>query len=189
MGWRVRLAVAALAAAVSPGCMEGLDLSPSSTGGGGGYRGTSVDEYDADEREWEHREHERYACSEVDGRIDNDRAKIDEISATGRHKKALQWYRDDLKNALRDREDCRDAGYTGWRKEKRERREDQQWQREEQQRKVAEQTQECDKMRERVRFDQSKVNEIAPTGQHKKALQWYKDDIANAQRYIQQKCH
>jgi hypothetical protein len=33
------------------------------------------------------------------------------------------------------------------------------------------------------------VNEIAPTGQHKKALQWYKDDIANAQRYLQQKCH
>ena len=101
MGWRVRLAAAALAAAVSPGCIEGLDLSPSPTGGGGGYHDTSAGEYDAEEREWEHREHERYACSEVDDRIDNDRAKIDEISATGRHKKALQWYKDDIANAQR----------------------------------------------------------------------------------------
>lgn len=188
MGWRARLAVAALAAAVAPGCIEGLDLSPNTMGGSGGYRGSPSDDYD-DERAWETREHQRYACSELDDRIDYDRAKIDEISPTGRHKKALEWYRDDLKDALRDRDDCRDAGYTGWRKEKREQRQDQQWQREEQQRRQAEQRQECDKMRERIRFDQSKVNEITPTGQHKKALQWYKDDTANAQRYLQQKCH
>jgi hypothetical protein len=35
-------------------------------------------------------------------RIDNDRAKIAEIGATGRHREALQWYKDDLHNARRD---------------------------------------------------------------------------------------
>jgi hypothetical protein len=188
MRWRMRLAALAWVATVTPGCIEGLDLGPSSLGGSGGYGGSSP-YYDEDEAEWERREHQRYACSEIADRIDYDRAKIDEISATGRHLKALQWYRDDLRNAEREREKCREAGYTGWQQEKRERREDKQWQREEQERRRQEQARECDKMRERIRFDQSKVNEIAPTGRHKKALQWYKDDIANAQRYLQQKCH
>jgi hypothetical protein len=186
MDWPVRIAAVVLAAALTPGCLEGPGLGPSGLGGTGGYGGSSI--YDDDEAEWERREHQRYACSEIDDRIDYDRAKIDEISPTGRHKKALQWYRDDLRNAERERERCRDAGYTGWRKEKRERREDKQWQREEQERRRQEQAKECDKMRERIRFDQSKANEIAATGRHKKALQWYKDDIANAQRYLQQKC-
>ena len=189
MGWRARMAAVALAATLTPGCIEGLDLGPSSLGGDGGYRSSSTYYEDEDEAQWERREHLRYACSEIDDRIDYDRAKIDEISPTGQHKKALQWYRDDLHNAERDREKCRDAGFTGWQQQKRERREDQQWQHEEQERRKQEQARECDKMRERIRFDQSKVNEIAPTGQHKKALQWYKDDIANAQRYLQQKCH
>jgi hypothetical protein len=187
MRWRMRIAVVALAA-VTPGCLEGLDPGPRSLGGDGGY-GRSSTYDDEQEAEWERRAHERYACSEIADRIDYDRAKIDEISPTGRHKKALQWYRDDLRNAERDRERCRDAGYTGWQQEKRERRENKEWQREEQERRRQEQASECNKMRERIRFDQSKVNEIAPTGQHKKALQWYKDDIANAQRYLQQKCH
>jgi hypothetical protein len=53
---------------------------------------------------WNHRNYRgndaRY--SELAGRIDNDRAKIAEIGPTGRHRKALQWYRDDLRNAERD---------------------------------------------------------------------------------------
>jgi hypothetical protein len=36
-------------------------------------------------------------------RIAYDRAKIAEIEPTGRHRKALQWYKDDLQNARRDR--------------------------------------------------------------------------------------
>ena len=35
-------------------------------------------------------------------RMNNDRAKINEIAPTGRHRKALQWYQDDLRNAQRD---------------------------------------------------------------------------------------
>jgi hypothetical protein len=178
------MAAVGLAATLASGCIEGSGLGPSVLGGGG-YGHPSI--YD-DEAEWERREHLRYACSEIDDRIDYDRAKIAEISATGRHKKALQWYRDDLRNAERDRERCRAAGYTGWRKERREHREDAEWQREEQQRRRQELARACNQMRERIRFDQSKVNEIAPTGRHKKALQWYKDDIANAQRYLQQHC-
>jgi hypothetical protein len=37
-------------------------------------------------------------------RMNNDRAKINEIEPTGRHRKALQWYKDDLRNAQRDLE-------------------------------------------------------------------------------------
>jgi hypothetical protein len=189
MRWRLRIAAVAFAASITQGCIEGTDFGPRSIGNTGGYHGSSAYDDDTQDAEWERREHRRYACSEIADRIDYDRAQIDEISPTGRHQKALQWYRDDLHNAERDRERCREAGYTsGW-KEKRERREDKQWQRQEQQRRQQEQARECDKMRERVRFDQSKVGEIAPTGRHKKALQWYKDDIANAQRYLQQKCH
>ena len=42
------------------------------------------------------------AYSRLADRIHNDRAKIAEIGPTGRHRKALQWYRDDLRNAERD---------------------------------------------------------------------------------------
>jgi hypothetical protein len=40
------------------------------------------------------------------------------------------------------------------------------------------------KMMDRIRFDRAKINEIEPTGRHRKALQWYKDDLRNAQRYL-----
>ena len=46
-------------------------------------------------------------CSEILQRIDVDRSKIDEIGPTGRHRKALQWYQDDLRNAERDLDNCR----------------------------------------------------------------------------------
>ena len=45
--------------------------------------------------------------SQLVDRIDNDRVKIAEIEPTGRHRKALQWYKDDLRNAERDRQNCR----------------------------------------------------------------------------------
>ena len=37
---------------------------------------------------------------------------------------------------------------------------------------------------DRLRFDREKINEIAPTGRHRKALQWYKDDLQNARRAL-----
>jgi hypothetical protein len=59
---------------------------------------------------WNHRVYRgndpRY--SKLVDRINNDRAKIAEIGPTGRHRKALQWYRDDLRNAERDMHDYRD---------------------------------------------------------------------------------
>jgi hypothetical protein len=51
-------------------------------------------------------------CSEIYDRIDFDRSKIEEIRPTGRHKKALQWYVDDLRNAERDLDRCRYGGDT-----------------------------------------------------------------------------
>jgi hypothetical protein len=52
-------------------------------------------------------------CGEIYDRIDFDRSKIDEIRPTGCHKKALQWYVDDLRNAERDLDRCRYGGDTG----------------------------------------------------------------------------
>ena len=46
-------------------------------------------------------------CSQITDRIDLDHSKIDEIGPTGRHRKALQWYEDDLRNAERDLDRCR----------------------------------------------------------------------------------
>jgi hypothetical protein len=39
---------------------------------------------------------------------------------------------------------------------------------------------------DRMNNDQAKINEIGPTGRHRKALQWYKDDMRNAQRDMDQ---
>jgi hypothetical protein len=44
-------------------------------------------------------------------------------------------------------------------------------------------------MIDRIRFDRAKINEIEPTGRHRKALQWYKDDLLNAQRYLHENYH
>jgi hypothetical protein len=38
------------------------------------------------------------------------------------------------------------------------------------------------KLMDRMRNDQAKIAEIEPTGRHRKALQWYKDDLNNAER-------
>jgi hypothetical protein len=56
--------------------------------------------------------HYRYSrndgqCAQVIDRIELDRSKIAEIGPTGRHRKALQWYKDDLRNAHRDLDRCR----------------------------------------------------------------------------------
>ena len=38
------------------------------------------------------------------------------------------------------------------------------------------------KLMDRMAYDRAKIAEITPTGRHRKALQWYKDDLGNAQR-------
>jgi len=40
------------------------------------------------------------------------------------------------------------------------------------------------KMMDRMQYDRAKIAEIEPTGRHRKALQWYKDDLQNARRYL-----
>ena len=40
------------------------------------------------------------------------------------------------------------------------------------------------KMMDRMQYDRAKIAEIEPTGRHRKALQWYKDDLQNARHYV-----
>jgi hypothetical protein len=42
-------------------------------------------------------------------------------------------------------------------------------------------TRDCRAIRERIHYDNTQVRQIAPTGRHRSALQWYKDDIRNAE--------
>jgi hypothetical protein len=42
-------------------------------------------------------------------------------------------------------------------------------------------TKDCWAIRDRIRYDRDQVAKIEPTGRHRKAMQWYKDDIQNAQ--------
>jgi hypothetical protein len=41
-------------------------------------------------------------------------------------------------------------------------------------------TRDCGAIRERIRYDHKQARVIEATGRHKKALQWYKDDIQKA---------
>ena len=50
-------------------------------------------------------------CAVIDGRIRRDQAKIDEFASTGRHRKAMRWYQDDLQSAYRDLDRCENGGY------------------------------------------------------------------------------
>jgi len=57
-----------------------------------------------------HRGYRRYAynrCADIEDRIDRDRDSIDKIEATGGHRDALRWYREDLVDAKRDLAVCR----------------------------------------------------------------------------------
>lgn len=136
------------------------------------------------------REHDHYPCSKVDERIRYDRQKIATIDPSEHHK-ALQWYKDDLQNALRDKEHCRREEHgREWESERahrreEERRRDREAERaRERERDQARAQAECQKNRERIRYDQQKLAQIPPE-QHKKAAQWYRDDIRNAERDLQ----
>jgi hypothetical protein len=69
-----------------------------------------------DDRDWEYRrghrrdrDDVRARCGKIMDRLAFNRAKIREIEPSGRHKKALQWYRDDNENARRDLDNCRNG--------------------------------------------------------------------------------
>jgi hypothetical protein len=129
-----------------------------------------------DEREWENREHKRYSCGEIRDRIRLDREKIATIDPS-KHHKALQWYKDDLSNAEHDMDRCRGE----WGRAEEERQDE--WRaRERRDRERSEQQREqCAKIEDRIRFDREKIATTDPS-QHHKALQWYKDDLRNAER-------
>lgn len=184
-----RIAVAAvLAAALTQACIE-VPVS------GPGLRDDPY--YDSQRYPEEYgwypeveREHDHYPCSKLDERIRYDRQKIATIDPS-RHHKALQWYEDDLQNALRDKQHCRGEErerQRDWERERqrnRQRERDLEAQRErERQRAQARAQAECQKNRERIRFDQAKLAQIPP-GRHQKAAQWYRDDIRNAERDLQ----
>ncbi len=40
------------------------------------------------------------------------------------------------------------------------------------------------KLMNRMAYDRAKIAQITPTGRHRKALQWYEDDLRNAQRDV-----
>ncbi len=42
-------------------------------------------------------------------------------------------------------------------------------------------TRDCGAIHQRIHYDRDQAHEIEPTGRHKKALQWYRDDIQNAE--------
>jgi len=58
-------------------------------------------------RRWDRYSREDHRCDPILQRMDYDRDKISEIEPTGRHRDALQWYRDDFDNARRDLDRCR----------------------------------------------------------------------------------
>lgn len=192
MGRRTRFFFAALAMGLAQGCIP-VPVGPgaSSPGSNGGYYGypdydRGYPDYDRgygydDERAWE-RAHSRYPCDKVDGRIAYDRAKIAEIDPT-KHSKALRWYKDDLVNAERDKDNCHAYFH--------ERREQAEWERKEREReeraRLGGRHEQCRKLEDRIRYDRAKIAEIDP-GKHSKALQWYKDDIVNAERDIANGC-
>jgi hypothetical protein len=66
--------------------------------------------------EWRHhrRRHDRddtdARCGEIMDRMRFNNSKIREIEPSGRHRKALQWYRDDNVNARKDLDRCRHGG-------------------------------------------------------------------------------
>jgi hypothetical protein len=61
----------------------------------------------AEGHRWGNRPYEYRRCAAIEDRIDRDRDKIDQIEPTGRHRDALQWYREDLADARRDLDYCR----------------------------------------------------------------------------------
>lgn len=132
----------------------------------------------------ETRNDRRYDCQELPGRIRLDRNKIAEIDPR-EHPKARQWYIDDLANARRDLERCRDEGRDregDWRDERRdERREAEDRERQNREKRI----QDCRRNYDRIQFNNGKIREIDPR-EHPKARQWYIDDNKNAEREISQ---
>lgn len=127
MNWRTLVLSGALAASLNLSLISPVFADPPPWAGVWRHGDHSDRDWDDDDdrrerrREWR-REHRNYddrgyrgsgnrnydaKCAQIDDRMRNDRNKINEIAPTGRHKKALQWYKDDMENARRDMANCR----------------------------------------------------------------------------------
>lgn len=193
-----RLAFVVAASSLLAGCI-GVPVSDSGYPDGGyrdeGYRGyPDYDDVDVQE------EHRHYPCDKLEARIRYDKEKIATIDPS-KHHKALQWYEDDLENARRDREQCREErrDYDRDRDDRdrdRERERRRQWEEDRDRERRAEQDRQrregeararCAQIRDRIRNDQHQIATI-DASQHHKALQWYKDDLVNANRDLAREC-
>ncbi len=171
---------AAFAAALMSGCTELANMGSGLTSsgypdsrdpyyGGGPYSGRDPSygrgiDYDQ-EREWETQARPPVDCAHIGDRIRLDRQKIADIDPA-KHPKALQWYRDDLQNAERDRDQCRD--YEFYRRQQREEARHEEQMR--QQAEIRRQQAKCQQIVDRMRIDRAKIAEIDPQ-KHPKALQ------------------
>ncbi len=175
---RTMLLAGALLAGLTQACVD-IPLAGSESSGRYPDRYPDYDRAYDDEREWESREHKHYGCGEIRDRIRLDEDKIATIDPS-KHHKALQWYKDDLRNAENDMDRCRDE----WRRTDDERQED--WRRRERRddERRDQQREQCAKIEDRIRFDRDKADTIDPA-KHPKARQWYIDDIRNAERDLQ----
>ena len=100
MNWRAVFLSGVLATGLSLAFVPRVAADPPSWAGGW----DDSRDYDRNNPPY-YRAHRGYGdpqYSQLVDRIDNDRVKIAEIGPTGRHRKALQWYKDDLRNARRD---------------------------------------------------------------------------------------
>jgi len=116
------LSVSAVSISVKPAFADPPPWAPAH-----GYRRhhDHDDDDDADDRGWwkrhdrdewkRHRYERNYRgddarCGQILDRMRFNRAKIREIEPTGRHRKAMQWYKDDTVNAEKDLDRCRHGG-------------------------------------------------------------------------------
>jgi len=105
------------------GSLRSASADPPPWAGKWKHHGHHDEDEDEDENEWwrhhdrdEWKHHRRTyrgddaRCAEILDRMHFDHSKVREIEPTGRHRKALQWYRDDLGNAQNDLDRCRHGG-------------------------------------------------------------------------------
>lgn len=108
MNWRAMFLCGALAASLTLSFVPRASADPPPWAGV--WRHHHHDDDDrGDSGRYRYRSRGEFAarCGQIVDRIDFDRGKIVEITPTGRHRKALQWYKDDLRNAQRDLYNCR----------------------------------------------------------------------------------
>ncbi len=112
MNWRAIFLSGVLAAGLTHSIVPSASADPPPWAGVWRHN-EHYDDDDCDDRGGYHRQR-RWGRGEIEGRcgqiidrINFNRGKIAQITPTGRHRRALQWYKDDIRNAQRDLYRCR----------------------------------------------------------------------------------